>query len=207
MPLDVEPQVTDVWEEQPIQVGRSDKKLNGMLTLPRGNGRPPVVLLLPGSGPNNMDEKVGTGGNKPFADLAHGLAEAGIASIRYDKRSYAYPEDMMLADVEGEYLEDADAAVELLLWRKEWTGADFSCWVTVRVACSARRSYAAIRASRVFISFAGTLRHLEDILLEQTKKMLDYADNLSGITEEAAAERVEQPSRRLKHWTRNDQEP
>ena len=206
MPLDVEPQVTDVWEEQPIQVGRSDKKLNGMLTLPRGNGRPPVVLLLPGSGPNNMDEKVGTGGNKPFADLAHGLAEAGIASIRYDKRSYAYPEDMMLADVEGEYLEDADAAVELLLMDERVDGSRLFLLGHSEGGMLGPEVIRRNPSIKGFISFAGTLRRLEDILLEQTKKMLDYADNLSESQKKQQLNGIEQAVRQIKTLDPNDQE-
>jgi alpha-beta hydrolase superfamily lysophospholipase len=38
-----------------------------------------------GSGPNDRDETVGA--NKPFKDLATGLASRGIAVLRYDKRT------------------------------------------------------------------------------------------------------------------------
>jgi hypothetical protein len=41
-----------------------------------------------GSGPNDRDSTVGA--NKIFRDLAEGLASAGIAVLRYDKRTYRY---------------------------------------------------------------------------------------------------------------------
>jgi pimeloyl-ACP methyl ester carboxylesterase len=41
-----------------------------------------------GSGPHDRDEAVGP--NKPFADIAHALAAAGIATLRYDKRTFAF---------------------------------------------------------------------------------------------------------------------
>ena len=198
LPLDVAPQATDVWEERPVQVGQSEKKLNGMLTLPRGNGRPPVVLLLPGSGPNNMDEMVGTGGNKPFADLAHGLAEAGIASIRYDKRTYAYPEDMALTDVEGEYLEDADAAVKLLLMDERVDGNKIFLLGHSEGGMLGPEVIRRNPSIKGFISFAGTLRRLEDLLLEQTKKMLDHADGLSQEQKRQQLNGIEQAVRQIK---------
>ncbi len=60
--------------------------LPATLTLPSGEGHFPAVLLVAGSGPNDRDETIGP--NKPFRDLAQGLAAADIASLRYDKRTH-----------------------------------------------------------------------------------------------------------------------
>ncbi len=90
-------------------------ELPGILTVPKGEGPFPAVVLLPGSGACDRDESIGR--LKPFRDLAEGLAEQGIAVYRVDKRSYVYGAEMMadrqitLAD---EYLEDAVNAVQLL---------------------------------------------------------------------------------------------
>lgn len=197
-PLDVEPRSTDAWEEHPIRVGATGKKLNGMLTLPRGVERPPVVVLQQGSGPSNMNEQVGLGGNMPFADLAHGLAERGVASIRYDKRSYTYPEDMVYADVNDEYLDDAADAVRLAAEdgrvdanRLFLLGHSEGGMVGPEIA---RRN------PRIcgFISLAGTPRRLEDILLEQTRKMLDGAAGLSKEQRRGQLAAVEQAVRQIK---------
>lgn len=48
----------------------------------------PLVIFVHGSGPADRDETLGP--NKPFRDLAQGLAQQGIASLRYDKRTFAY---------------------------------------------------------------------------------------------------------------------
>lgn len=53
----------------------------GTLTLPVGKKKAPVEILVHGSGPQDRDETVGP--NKPFRDLAWGLAERGIATVRY----------------------------------------------------------------------------------------------------------------------------
>lgn len=63
--------------------------LPGTLTLPRGTGPFPAVVLVHGSGAHDRDETIAA--NKPFRDIAHGLAERGIAVLRYEKRTYRYP--------------------------------------------------------------------------------------------------------------------
>ena len=74
--------------ERDITVGADGFKLPGTITLPVGKKKVPVVILVHGSGPQDRDETVGP--NKPFRDLAWGLAERGIATIRYDKRTKVY---------------------------------------------------------------------------------------------------------------------
>ena len=72
-------------KEISISIGEG-KELPGTLILPDGEGPFPVVVFVHGSGPSDRDETIN--GNKPFKDLAEGLAEKGIASYRYDKRTY-----------------------------------------------------------------------------------------------------------------------
>ena len=54
--------------------------------VPKGLGPAPVVLLVPGSGPLDRNETVLE--NQPFKDIAWGLGSNGIASVRFDNRSY-----------------------------------------------------------------------------------------------------------------------
>ncbi len=89
--------------------------LNGLLTLPDDLSRPvPAVVMVHGSGPSDMDERVMK--LTPFKDLANGLVTRGIASLRYDKRTFAYAKQLkkVSPDVEMETVEDAVRAVELL---------------------------------------------------------------------------------------------
>ena len=93
-------------------------KLPGTLTIPKGKGPFPAVVLVQGSGPNDRDETVGA--NHPFADIAEGLSSRGIVALRYDKRSYAYRDlDSKKATVDDEILQDAIAAVRLLQARRD----------------------------------------------------------------------------------------
>jgi uncharacterized protein len=89
-------------------------KLPAVLTVPKAGSRFPAVLFIQGSGPADMDESVGP--NKPFRDLALGLASSGIASLRYDKRTRAHPELFASGEysLDDEVIADARAALAQL---------------------------------------------------------------------------------------------
>ncbi len=100
-----------------VIVGKdSEYPLNGLLTLPDDLSKPvPAVVMVHGSGSSNMDEKVMK--LTPFKDLAEGLAQHGVASLRYDKRSFAHGRKMMKEGpitVKEETVDDAIKAVEML---------------------------------------------------------------------------------------------
>ncbi len=87
--------------------------LPGTLTLPKGRGPFPAVVLVHGSGPQDRDETIGA--NRPFLDIARGLAAHGIASLRYDKRTQARPQDFRgTFGIDDETTDDAVAAVAAL---------------------------------------------------------------------------------------------
>jgi len=102
-------------EERSVEVSSGELPLGGTLCVPAGAGAVPVVVLVQGSGPNDRDETIGP--NKPFRDLAYGLAAEGIATLRYDKRTFAHRERLRAAaatiTVEEEVIADAVAAVRL----------------------------------------------------------------------------------------------
>ena len=99
-----------------IVVGEgTEYPLNGLLTLPDGAASPlPAVVMVHGSGPSNMDEKVMK--LTPFKDLAEGLAKRGVASVRYDKRTFVHGRKMAKTcpTVKEETIDDALLAVALL---------------------------------------------------------------------------------------------
>jgi dienelactone hydrolase len=90
------------------------KPLDGTLALPKGDGPFPAVVLVQGSGPLDRDATVGP--NKPFADLARGLAARGVAALRYDKRTFAHPQEFANRPftADDEVTLDAVAAVAAL---------------------------------------------------------------------------------------------
>ncbi|HXI33901.1 MAG TPA: alpha/beta fold hydrolase [Gemmatimonadales bacterium] len=164
------------FTEREIQVGTDPWLLPGTITVPKGPGPFPVVVLVHGSGPNDRDETIG--GNRPFKDLAWGLASRGIAVVRYDKRTRVYGARMQsnFITLDAEVIDDALAALHLA------------------------RSTTALVASRVFllghslgamlgptiaardghlaglILLAGPARRFADVLRDQIR----YIDSLSG---------------------------
>lgn len=161
-----------------IVVGEGTKyPLKGLLTLPaQSNGPVPAVVFVHGSGSSNMDEKVGK--LTPFKDLAEGLARHGIASIRYDKRTFAHVWKLLrdrktTITVKEETIEDAILATELL---KKNSRVDAENVFIVG------HSMGGMLAPRIdseggnykgLILMAGTPRKLEDILIEQNEEMLE----------------------------------
>lgn len=111
---------TTAYKEKEVYIKSPGHSLVGMLTTPAKGTNFPIVVLVHGSGPSDMDETVGA--NKPFKDLATGLASKGIASIRYVKRTLAYAgEFSKVFTVKEEVMDDALAAVALA---KTVPGAD-----------------------------------------------------------------------------------
>ncbi|HBN84017.1 MAG TPA: hypothetical protein DDZ89_09255 [Clostridiales bacterium] len=104
-----------LYTEEEILFGEKDWELPGTLTVPDGEGRFPAVVLVHGSGPNDRDETIG--GNKPFKDLATGLANKGIVVLRYDKRTLVHNQKFALDEsftVNEETVLDAVYAIDFL---------------------------------------------------------------------------------------------
>lgn len=105
--------------DEHVVVGEHTKyPLPGLLTIPmNGSHRFPAVVLVHGSGPNNMDEQIGN--TAMFRDLSSFLSERGIAVLRYDKRTLKYKRKLardksLTLTVHEETVEDAILAGELL---------------------------------------------------------------------------------------------
>jgi dienelactone hydrolase len=101
----------------PLDVPTPVGPLHGALTLPAGAGPFPAMVLVAGSGAHDMDETIGP--NKPFRDIADRLARAGIATLRYDKRTFDHPGDDRSLVIDAEVTDDAVAAAHLLAQQKE----------------------------------------------------------------------------------------
>lgn len=113
---------TDRFHEEAITVSHGPWHLPGTVTLPKGSGPFPAVLLVPGSPP--VDQDATAGANKLFKDLAWGLASRGIAVLRYTKRTHQFGiglggGNVSSFTVRNQLIDDARAAVALLLARSE----------------------------------------------------------------------------------------
>ena len=102
------------YVEQEITIPSGALQLPGTLCLPaKRSGKVPLVVMVPGSGPQDRDETIGP--NKPFRDIAHGLAAAGIATLRYDRRTRVVPPHSLVPaeiTLDWEVTDDAVAALQ-----------------------------------------------------------------------------------------------
>lgn len=159
-----------------IIIGKGTKyPLNGILTLPEdGSSKVPAVVLVHGSGPTDMNEKVGN--NFPFKDLAEGLSDKGIAVLRYDKRTLVYGKEMKndtSLSVKEETIEDAILAADLL--RNDPRINSNQIFII-------GHSLGGMLAPRIdaegghfagIIIMGGSPRKLEEILMDQNNDVLD----------------------------------
>ncbi len=86
--------------------------LAGTLTIPKGPGRHPVVVLISGSGPQDRDESLME--HKPFLVLADYLTRRGIAVLRYDDRGFGKSTGAFEDSTTEAFARDASAAVGFL---------------------------------------------------------------------------------------------
>ena len=150
--------------------------LNGMFTLPKASGPVPGVVFVHGSGSSNMDEKVGK--LTPFRDLAEGLAKHGIASVRYDKRSFAHGRKLLRdkgssLTVKEETIEDAVLATELLRKDKRIDPENIFIIGHSMGGMLAPRIDAEGGDYRGLVLMAGTPRKLEEVMLGQTRAIAE----------------------------------
>jgi pimeloyl-ACP methyl ester carboxylesterase len=92
-------------------------KLAGTLTLPKGKGPFPAVLLISGSGPQDRNEALL--GHKPFLVLADHLTRQGLAVLRVDDRGVGGSTGDTMESTTADFADDALAGVAFLKGRKE----------------------------------------------------------------------------------------
>ncbi len=104
----------DSVEERKVSFVSDGLTFPAILALPKKPSGPlPVVVFVQGSGPQDADETIGP--NKPFRDIADGLAASGIASLRYDKRTHFAPQTLQShPDLDHEVTLDAVAALQFV---------------------------------------------------------------------------------------------
>jgi dienelactone hydrolase len=171
----------DGFDEREVTVGAL--KLPGTLTVPRGKGPFPAVVLVHGSGPNDRDESIG--GYKLFKDLAWGLASHGIVVLRYDKRT-------RVAKVSGRYtvreevIDDARAAVALLAGDAAVDGKRiFVAGHSLGAILGPRIADGEPRIAGIAL-LAGSSRPLDVVIVEQFK----YLDPEHASLAEATARQI-----------------
>lgn len=182
----------------PVSISTGTDFLPGSLMLPAGSGRVPAVLLIHGSGPHDRDETIGA--NKPFLDIAIGLADKGIATLRYDKRTFR--NRGLLSDprltIDQETTDDAIHALEFLAGHHDVDptriyilGHSQGGMIAPRIA---RQS---AHVSGVIL-FAAPARPLLDLIVEQYRRASLMDDGFINDAEMLMIEQIRSSARSIR---------
>ncbi len=173
------------YSEVPLAIGDGADALPAKLTLPKDAHAVAAVVLVHGSGPNDADETLGP--NKPFRDLALGLASRGVAVLRYVKRTAVHPEAFARErafTVDDETVDDALLALKLL---RRQSGIDAARTFVLG------HSLGAMMAPRIAqrdpaiagaILLAAPAEPLEDLIVRQVRYLRTASDDgsLAALT-------------------------
>ncbi|MDB5118928.1 MAG: dienelactone hydrolase [Sphingobacteriales bacterium] len=175
-----------LYNEKEIYVSSGNHKLVGLLTTPKTGTNFPVVVLVHGSGPADMDETIGA--TKPFKDLAAGLAAKGIATVRYVKRTMIYQGEFGgVFTVKEEVLDDALAAVNLTKTITEVDKKQIYLMGHSLGGMLAPKLATIVPDIKGLIFAAAPARKLTDLMVEQNR----YFFERSGDTSKAGKEQLE----------------
>lgn len=178
--------------KEEIVVCNNDYDLNGELILPSRGDNFPAVVIVPGSGPMDMDGT--TNSQKPYKYLTQQLALNGIASIRFNKVSYQYNNEIasdIHFTIEDEYFYAITSCIDILKNNAKidknniyLIGHSFGSQI-IPIFLNDDSSLAG------GIIMAGTTMHILDLILQQIKKQseelyqeyLPYCEYAKSLTE------------------------
>lgn len=172
--------------EQPISLDTAHGRIAGSLMLPVSSDKKiPIVLIISGSGSTDRDgNSAGVQGkNDSLKMLAQSLADAGFASVRYDKRGVGASAAAAGREADlrlDNFVEDAAAWIDLLANDARFSG--------VAVVGHSEGSLIGMlaaqgRAVSAFVSIAGAAQGAASILRQQLASQLpaDLAERNEAI--------------------------
>ena len=165
---------TKVFEETKCSFVNDDIEFPAILCTPKKQKSKAVVILIHGSGPSDMDETIGP--NKIFKQIANKLAKYGIASLRYDKRSYLAQqgklEGRLQTDIDHIVVSDAIAAAKFMHsvdslenLPRIIMGHSLGAHMAPKIALESSNVDA-------IVMLAANARPLEDLVMEQYKYLM-----------------------------------
>ncbi len=167
------------YTESAIVLKTPTGDINGTLTIPKSGKKFTVALIIAGSGPTDRNGNNKFAMNESLKLLAHELANAKCASVRFDKRGIAESEAAMSAESElrfEDYVNDAKAWVDMLK-----ADSRFKDLVIIGHSEGSLIGILAAEKAQGFISLAGAGRTADDVLREQlssipeSMKIIAYA--------------------------------
>jgi len=160
--------------EYSIAIG--SRELYGRLVVPEGVRKPPVAILIHGSG--QWDFNSAFGGMNLFYDIAHGLAQHGIASIRFNKRYRQHPPLSSDATIFTETIYDVHYAIDFAHDHED-LGDVFLIGFSQGGIVAPHIAYSRPEVAGI-ISLAGSPRSFFEIVVSQSD-FLRYMASVHGV--------------------------
>lgn len=155
-------------DDRSVVLNTSDGQIKGKMIIPGTGTGYPVVLLIAGSGPTDMDGNQSRMTNNSLKFLAEGLAKDGVATLRFDKRgiasSAAAGKDEYSVRLE-DFVKDVEGWIDYLARDRRFSA--------IYVAGHSEGALIGMLASRNnpkvkgYISLAGSGRPLYEVVNEQ----------------------------------------
>ncbi|WP_445477598.1 alpha/beta hydrolase [Lysinibacillus irui] len=171
------PLILKAYKEQPVTYETLSIPVeHGNLTvaLQKASASPsPVALIIAGSGPTDKDGNSALAGkNNSLKMLAEGLAQEGIATVRYDKRGLGDNQALLTKEEDSTFDQYVDDAVQII----QALQAD-KAYSSIHIIGHSEGSLIGLLAAQKtgvesFVSIAGAGRPLDEVLLEQLKGQL-----------------------------------
>ena len=155
--------------------------------MPAGVSDCPIAVLVHGSGALDRDETIYA--NKPFAELAHDLARHGIATLRYDKRTMAYP-GLTGFTIREETIDDALSAI--CLARQLCKGPVYIIGHSLGATLAPWIATLAPDLGGI-VMMAAVARPMDELIVEQTEYLLPSGASQEYKDEQVAAFKARSP--------------
>jgi dienelactone hydrolase len=178
------------FDETEVTVGAEPYTVPGTLRVPEGatpESPVPGALIVGDFGPNDEDGTVL--GRKPLRDLGEGLAERGVATLTYEKRTFTYQDDLATDPSVGVLADTVDDAASALDILRDAEGVDpdrlyvvghgFGGSVSPRIA-EAGGGVAGL------VAVASPARPMQQVLVDESR----YLAELDGQIDEEEQSRV-----------------
>jgi len=157
-------------QEEALSLEIENGSVKGTLLIPKTDKKVPIALIVAGSGPTDRNGNNMMMTNNHLKLLAEGLAEKGIASLRYDKRGVG---KSALQNFNEQDLRFEDYANDAIGWLKKLqSDTRFSKLILVGHSEGSLLGMLACQQMRVdqFISLAGAGQNASALLKEQLEK-------------------------------------
>lgn len=147
-------------------------QLKGTLLFPNEEKFKKIVIFVQGSGPQDRDATLFE--NKPFKDIAENLYEAGIASYRFDKRTYSNPLSFNITStIDDEVTNDVLNIINFIIKDNRFKGYEIILLGHSLGGYLLPRIYNRTKQVSKLICLAGNSRPLDKLIIEQLEYLYE----------------------------------